>query len=1316
MTASFARMAGDVTAPFSRGADLLDLVLAPSTGAGPGGAVLVGGDFAEHRARFGVVPEPAFVVRALADVPEPTTLTFGYAVPAADGGERDGTVEVSVPAGTVAGASFCFVPPSGALLRTVRAAPPPVEGQVADLWRVTALLGNLARLLWVVGAEHDVLDQCLDDVRTLPRIGERTAGATLDRIGADLGVPRFPARPYGQEDGTVALYHLSDAPGAPVHDAWPLYTAAGTGHTGTATGGVRAGVPGRFGTGTRFAAPDAEITIGHDAALSTGAAASLTVECFVKPDAATGEGAVLSKHADPADATLPGWALSVGGFGRGIARNVRFRVGDGTAARDLFADRSLSTARFTHLAGVVDRAARQVRLVVDGEVVALAPLDAVPPSPELAGALSNTEPVRIGRTGTTAAHTFAGTIDEVRLSSVARTAFHPVLGESDDGYRRRLRIFQRWALPTRQGIQDALNDAVCKLGKVTDPFVVEDGDATLVHASHLLTVLPVAVPVGGTLDDTGRRGLREADVLGPPAEDPGFAAELLVDGGALPADFASGSRRMRVGTRAALRALLEQLAADGVTGTARVLAGFDPAAPDLRAVGRALVLSHPGLAPDVLAARAIRAGFGFVAHRPGEVYAAVRGTGTVEIIDGPDDDATAEHGFDLLAGQTVGLRLDPAPPPGAAVHWSVVPCGAGGAEFVGGRASQDILLRAERPGSLVVAVRVRHRGRVFTASRRLRIGLAELPAGAAIAASGRLGADVPGHDDPAFHPVHLVDAPSRFDRPTGAGPQTRRVHPALAARLAALVPLLPTGRPLLRSAWKPDDTGAAGAGLTVTLGRGTSAASLARLGALAHAAGVSHVVNTGSEVVLTQEPGSACPIEGPATVAEGGTAGLRVARAAPCGLALAAGLVWTVNGGTGSVSAVDPETGVVEACVKVGLAPGAVAAAPDGSRLLVADTGDTTLTVVTTADRAVAGRIALPAAPAAVAYHPDGSRAYAGLRSGEVAEVDPVAGTVRRVLALGSPVVALRCAPGGARLWVATEAGDLHGVTLPAFTSGQVVALDGTPGGLAVGTGRAYVTVPGAPSLQVVDLATASVAATFTDVGSRPTDVALAPSGAVLYVVDAERGRVHLRRADGAPGPPASLSLPGAVAGAADDARCHVVAAGDVADTVAILDAAGGSQLASWPLGTGLGERLVWSVRLTGGAEARLSGTTRPRTSVLGLRAGTVRVQAVWRRPDAPPPYTMRVALSEAVLLADDGPPVLTKEQYDLVMNVLHHLCPIGVEIDTRAIRAHVLELRAGLLDPYPPYTYPDFRAHGPRRPAWTFGLDTDPETERTPR
>lgn len=1323
MTAALERMRAALTEPFRRGADTAVLTL--TTGAA-GTADVAGYDFTEHVARFGGDPDPRYVVTALADVAADTRVRIGYGT----GGGPTQTVEIAVAAGTVAGTSFVIRlgadEGSAVRLRSVSAVPAPASP--ADAWQVTALLGTLARLLWVLGRERAVLDRHVGLLRGRMRDVDRADGVTLDLLGFDLGVPRFPALPYGFEDRTIALYHLDDADGAPVADAAVLYTG-GAGHPGRVVG-ARAQAPSRFGPGFAFDTPAARIEIAHADELATGPQADLTVECFVRPDVATGEGAVLSKHGDPADATRSGWALSVGEFGRGVPRNVQFLVSAGGAATVLHAGASLPATRFSHLAGVVDRAAGRARLLVDGRVVASASFD---------GDLTNDVPVRIGRAGADAAHAFSGRVDEVRLSAAARTAFAPVLGESDDGYRRRLDIFRRWTLPTPAGMAAALADVVPELAGVRRPFVVTDVDSTLVQATLTLLVEPGAIPAGVMVDDVGTHGVDQATAAGRPEDDVAFDPTLLVDATDTGARFpprtsaVANARLMRVGTRSALRALLGlAAAARGGEGDLAVTDGYDPAASDLRAVGRALHLRHASVPTASLAGLALQAGFAHVAHRgdPDGVVAAVRDTSSVEIVT---DSGTAvpQNGFDGLVGQTVTLRVDPAPAPGSTVRWSSVNCGHGRVGIVGRADRRTATISLDRPGGLVVEVIVGHNGRIVTGTRPLRIGLAELPAGASIAESGGPGGAEPAAvaPDEAFHPAYLVDADPLFIRPGGTPPETRRVHPALAERLALLATILPAGRPALAKAWDPAEPGPAGrtpanVGRSASLERGTSTATPAQLAALAHAAGISWVGTDGTTVRLVQDPSTLAPIHGPTILGEGTSADLRIVRAGPRAVAVTRDLVWTLNAESATVSALDT-AGTVHACVKVGVTPVAIAAAPDGSLVLTADAGEESVSLVRTAGGAVT-RVPLGAAPVDVAHHPTEARAYVALASaaGDIVELDPAGAAVLRTVGVGAQVVAVRCAPGGDRLWAVTRKPELCAVDLGTFVVTARVALDAPPADLAVGAARAYVTEPSAGALVVVDLGAGRVAARFADAGAAPTRLALSPAEDLLYVVDPVEGRVRLRAADGAqaasPGLPSSRVVAGVSAVAASADRAYLATGGPAADTVTVLDPTRGAPLvAAWPLGTGLGERLVWSVRVSGGASATFADTTRALTALTGVRAGPLQVRAVYRWPDAPGPHTVRVGLAQELLDREAAGEkiVIQRDQFDLVMNVLNHLCPVGVEVDTRAVRDRVVELRAGLSEAFPPYTYPDFRARGPRPPAFRFGADDgrNPTTEDTP-
>ncbi|MCA1705903.1 MAG: hypothetical protein LC808_22640 [Actinobacteria bacterium] len=459
-TLAAVRMGGRLTTPFGRGADTLLLHLLP--GADPSTAKVVPYDFIDHQTRFDRPPEPSYVLAAARDVGPDTTVVVTYSQP----GGPPATVRVTIPAGTLAGTSVALGIPVSAQIRVTGLAmtPEPPDDRPDQSWRLTALLGTTAKLLWVLGGERDQLRGQF--ARTVAQRHLPTAtGRSLDLIGADLGVPRFPPLPYGFDADTVALYHLDDVAGNagggnPVaQDVTGQYPGR-TGHLGSLHGSVQLGAAGRYGTAFGFGSSDAAVEVATDPAFDIAANGSATMECFVRPDAGSRDGQVLFRHPAPGGAGA-GWLLSVGEFGRGVARNPRLVVSDGTAPPvTLFADLSLPTDAFTHLAGVLDRTVKVLRLYVDGVLRASGPLD-------LLGAVGNTAPLRIGP----ADSAFRGVIDEVRISAVARTDFSPALGEADEHYRRRLRVFRRWVLPTPANLAATLNELVGTIGGRSAPLV-----------------------------------------------------------------------------------------------------------------------------------------------------------------------------------------------------------------------------------------------------------------------------------------------------------------------------------------------------------------------------------------------------------------------------------------------------------------------------------------------------------------------------------------------------------------------------------------------------------------------------------------------------------------------------------------------------------------------------------------------------------------------------------------------------------------------------------------------------------------------------
>jgi YVTN family beta-propeller protein len=1311
------RMARLLPPPFERGADNLRLDLTPVSAAQ---ALVPAYDFSDHLARFNRPPQPRYLLVAIEDVAAETTALLDYQVLQPGGAPPVAGVSqpLVVPAGSLAGSSFVIdlAPNEGpdTRLQRLRIDPPAPGGQASAAWRVSAVLGNLARLLWVTGWEADHIRRQMEHVKAQRSLAVST-GLSLDLSGYDLGIPRFPPLPYAFDDDTIALYHLDDPllPTFAVEDLTTRYGLAG--HPGVNTGGLAApGAPGRFGSAFAFRDPNAEIVVAGSPDFALSAANSFTAECFVKPDtAATVEGGILVKHADPANPALPGWALSTGEFGRGLPGNVRFLVGDGAAVRELFVDESLPTTAFSHLAGVIDRPAGEARLYLNGVLRASASLSGLV-------AFTNAEPVRIGRFP---GFPFQGTVDEVRFSRLARLNFDPIFGENDVSYRKRLRIFERWTLPTPANLLAALNGAVGAINLDLQPLVMNDIDSTLVRASLPATIFPVALLPGECIDGLGRRPTQEASASGTAAADPTFSPAYLVNhldparvvyfpaplrtlaAGELPPD----THQMQVGTEARLNALLDLLSASGAGGQLQILSGFDPRAFDLRSVGRGLLLAHSAIGLGQLSAWAYRAGFAYVCRNPtlggvyvstppGEYLAVVTAGGT----------ATGAGGADLHIGETLDLTVRPALGAGALYRWLVIPCGKGRAAFTTRADRPTVTLQAIAPGKLAVKVEVTLGRRILSGARTFRVGLVELANGESIGADGTLGVTEAVAEEPQdfFHPAYLVT----HNHPSLTYPgalNKRRMQAAVASRLDRLMDLIAAagGAGTLRvdAAYDPAGTPLSAAGRAVTLRRNASMTLTAgQVAALAHAAGFTYVQRQDPILRLRMGLEELPVIRGPVEVAEGAAVDWEVfPHAAPTGLVRSAGALYVANRGTDTISEIDPATGRVRGALKVGWEPVALALSPDESRIYVANSLRGTITVLDLATGNTLAEIGVPGTPVALACHPANPRLYVACRGANaLTQIDTGALAVLSSLNVGARPTGLAVRPGGAEVWVALDTSQrVNVVETAGFTSAAVIPLSRQPLGIAIAPdgARAYAALPAGQRVAVLDVPGRAVLGEVM-VGAAPALAAVAPDSATVYLADTASPEQLLILQVQAAAPflilRESLRVrrePGGLA--ADATRVYIANTGS--NEISVVNPLPGQTGldANWRLGSGLGESLAWTLSPAGGAQASLTSATAARVSLRGEHAGPLLAWALYSLNDATAPYTFEVRLKPALEAAGA---IIRKDQYDLIMNILNTFHPIGVEVSTRALRERVVEVREGLLNAFPEYTYPNFRVRGP--------------------
>jgi hypothetical protein len=852
-----------LTVPYRRGAETLAIALGPE---GSNGTSVVAYDFNDYRARHGVnPPEPEYVLFPQKDTGrDPLEIEVDYSF---QGGQR--SVILKIPPGTFAGTSFALpLPKADATLRLLgfRQQPIPLPGSGADNFGILALLGNIAKLAWVIGWEKDQIRQHLRDVQQ-QRNRKLAHGFSLDKLGEDLRVPRFPAREHSFDPDTIALYHLNDsvANNDPVLDETTRFGLAG--HPGVNAGAQSIAI-GKFANGFRFPGPNGNgaITISSDGQFDLPANGSFTVEVFVNADPTTGSGPriiVMKGLVDPeGKLTSAGWSLSMDGF-RGIANNVRWAVSDGATSIEAFADLNVVDGKFHHLAGALDRTSQRARIFVDGEERESVKLGAL-------GALTNPESIRIGRS--VVGHPWSGVVDEVRLSKVARTDFHPVLGEGDDAYRQRLGIFERWMLPTPDALMATINGLV-QINREADSFVLIERNRPSANASKLIRILPTSLFPGQSIDRDGNSLTKEGDVSGVPGDEPDFDPLFLFTHTHSRVDYGAdlNHHRMQARTQGALDGLIDLLAASNPQpqGNLIIERAFDEAGPGLHAVGRALLLRHQTVALESLGALAHQAGFDFVRNDVDDLYLSVApGEKLAIVIEPRPADQTPPEGIDVLLGQAINLDLLPAGLPAAGqIRWTLIPCGPAGAHFIA-HPADDANLRTpvtvrphlqlipDRPGEITLRVEYTFRRRVVSGTRTLRIGIDHLADQATIAGNGDQAIseqEAVGAPGEAINPIYLITSNAAgVDFETNLS--NRQMQIALEQRFNALNALLQgqSGLQVLK-AFDPNDPGLHRAGRGLLLTHKTIAPD--QLGALAHQVSFGFVRRQGAQIYCSVAAG-----------------------------------------------------------------------------------------------------------------------------------------------------------------------------------------------------------------------------------------------------------------------------------------------------------------------------------------------------------------------------------------------------------------------------------------------------------------------------
>ncbi|MDR3470659.1 MAG: hypothetical protein P4M09_03055 [Devosia sp.] len=833
---ALATLTDRLTLPYKRGAEFASIPLGADDAAGT--TAFAAHDFAEYRARWGENPASVtYVIAPLQDVNgDDLLLTLDY-----KWGGADAIATMLVPRGTRAGTGLVMPLPANAdagLKLVSLAVVPKPDGAGQDAWEVMALLGTIARLVWLLGAEKDGIARTGQDVRN-SRFVKTAFAAGLDALGQDLRVARFPPRPYSLDADTVALWHLDELPPTTtIADEITQFDGAGNvvvaGNPGIIAGAI-AGVPGRYGTGFGFAAAGdgTSIAVPASADFDIAAGSDATIEAFVSAPAgdATPRVVVARRAAETAAgaANMPGWSLSLV-KARGFDANILFALCDGTREIRLFADVSIADGGFHHVAGILDRGRGQARLFVDGVQRTTAPVAGL-------GAIAPPDDIRFGSTA--AGNALGGTIDEVRISRVARRTFHPALGEDDDAYRARLRLFRRWVLPTAANMIAMVNEAA--------PLPADPAPYELIETNQLtqtvelpLRIVPTSLAAGLAIAADGTAP-KDENVAGLP-DDAGFdpALDLVsYSNGAVDSVADPGHGRMQAGAARRLDALVK------AAGGAFVLEhSFDPVGPSpLHAVGRALRLRHQTMPTAALGALAHRMGFAYVRNLGTDLAVAVEPGERLAIVSAPAVDNRID------AGQALDVTVTPVLPASGSFSWTIVTPGPARAQLVAHSDDPATLqtpittrprvrLVTDTPGDLAVRVEFSIGGRTRSGTLTLRVDPTSLSDGQSVDAVGNASPDalaITGAPDAGFDAAYLVTHAAEAAIDFGADPDNAKMQVATCRALDALVALLAAqgvaGKLKVTQAYVPAGTGVEKVGRRLVLGHETL--DPGRLGALA---------------------------------------------------------------------------------------------------------------------------------------------------------------------------------------------------------------------------------------------------------------------------------------------------------------------------------------------------------------------------------------------------------------------------------------------------------------------------------------------------
>jgi len=196
-----------------------------------------------------------------------------------------------------------------------------------------------------------------------------------------------------------------------------------------------------------------------------------------------------------------------------------------------------------------------------------------------------------------------------------------------------------------------------------------------------------------------------------------------------------------------------------------------------------------------------------------------------------------------------------------------------------------------------------------------------------------------------------------------------------------------------------------------------------------------------------------------------------------------------------------------------------VAVSPNGLYAYVANIGDSSVSVISTANNKIIEKINVGRNPSAVAVSPNGLYAYVAcdryysnyaMHNGSVSVINTTSNKVAKTIPIGYNANGVAVSPDGAYAYVTNKGDGSVSVIDTATNTVTATALDGSNAtSVAVSPNGAYIYVAGDNWVSVINTTTNKVTATIP-VGNDACAVATSPNGAHAYVTNKGDGSVSV--------------------------------------------------------------------------------------------------------------------------------------------------------------------------------------------------------------